>query len=93
MIVSDYKCFFCGNTQRLHSHHCIPGTANRKKSDEYGLTIWLCPYHHNLGKKSVHQDRTLDLRVRRFAQEYFEKNIGDRYLWMKEFGKNYLEEE
>lgn len=90
MLTNDYKCFFCGNTQQLHCHHCIPGTANRKKSDEYGLTIWLCPYHHNMGRKSVHQDKELDLRVRKFAQEYFEKNIGNRELWLKEFGKNYL---
>ena len=90
MIVQDEKCFFCGNTQQLHCHHCIPGTANRKKSDEYGLMIWLCPFHHNLGKKSVHQDREMDLKVKRFAQEYFEKNIGNRELWLKEFGKNYL---
>jgi hypothetical protein len=90
MIVQDTKCFFCGATQWLHCHHCIPGVANRKKSEQHGLTIWLCAYHHNLGKKSVHQDREMDLQVRRFAQEYFEANIGSRELFLKEFGKSYL---
>ncbi len=90
MIVQDKKCFFCGTTQGLHCHHCISGVANRKKSDQYGLMIWLCSYHHNLGRKSVHQDREMDLQVRRFAQEYFEANIGSRELFLKEFGRNYL---
>lgn len=90
MIVQDRKCFFCGTTQNLHCHHCIHGTANRKKSEKYGLMIWLCAYHHNLGRKSVHNDYDMDLQVKQYAQKYFEDNIGSRELFIKEFGRNYL---
>lgn len=91
MIMSDKKCFFCGKTDSLQEHHCVGGNANRKIADKYGLTIWLCVYHHTGGKKSVHQDYSMNLQVKQYAQRYFEENIGDRELWMREFGKNYLD--
>ena len=90
MIMSDKKCFFCGKTDNLQEHHCVGGAANRKIADKYGLTIWLCVYHHTGGKKSVHQDYSMNLQVKQYAQKYFEENIGDRELWMREFGRNYL---
>ena len=91
MIMSDKKCFFCGSADNLQEHHCVGGNANRKIADKYGLTIWLCVYHHTVGKKSVHQDYSMNLQVKQYAQRYFEEHIGNRELWMKEFGKNYLD--
>ena len=90
MMVSDKRCFFCSNTQNLEEHHCLHGTANRKKADKYGLTVWLCNYHHTGGLKSVHRCYEMDLILKQYAQEYFEKNIGSHLLWMQEFGRNYL---
>lgn len=90
MLVNDYRCFFCGRTDNLQCHHAISGSANRKLADKYGLTVWLCVYHHTGGKKSVHQDYSMNLQVKQYAQRYFLENIGDMDLWMKEFGKNYL---
>lgn len=90
MIMRDYKCFFCGNTQNLEEHHCLHGTANRKKADEYGLTVWLCNYHHTGGLRSVHRCKQTDKILQVFAQKYFLEHLGDMELWMKEFRKNYL---
>lgn len=90
MMVSDKRCFFCSNTLNLEEHHCMHGTANRKKAEKYGLTVWLCNYHHTGAMKSVHRCRATDDQLKEHAQRYFEENIGDRELWMKEFGKNYL---
>ena len=90
MIMKDKKCFFCGNTQNLDEHHCLHGTANRKKADKYGLTVWLCPYHHTLGLKAVHKCKSTDRLLQVYAQRYFLENIGDMDLWMAEFRKNYL---
>ena len=90
MMVSDKKCFFCWNTQNLEEHHCLHGTANRKKAEKYGLTVWLCNYHHTGGLKSVHRCKETDKILQVFAQKYFLENIGDMDLWMREFGKNYL---
>ena len=90
MMVKDKKCFFCQNTEGLDPHHCLHGTANRKKAEKYGLVVWLCRYHHTEGLRSVHKCKATDLILQRYAQRYFLENIGDMDLWMKEFGKNYL---
>lgn len=90
MMVSDKKCFFCGNTQNLESHHCMHGTANRKKAEKYDLKVWLCNYHHTGGMKSVHRCNATDLILKQYAQRYFEEHIGTHQQWMIEFRKNYL---
>ncbi len=90
MMVSDKRCFFCHNTGNLEKHHCMHGTANRKKAEKYDLTVWLCNYHHTGGMQAVHRCRKTDMMLEAYAQRYFEENIGDRELWMKEFGRNYL---
>jgi hypothetical protein len=87
------SCFICGTKQDLHLHHVIFGTANRKNSDKYGLTVWLCVHHHTGAKRSVHQDYAMNLEVKRYAQKYFEENIGTREEFIKIFGKNYIWEE
>ena len=83
------ECWFCRTTENLHHHEICFGSANRKKSIEYGLQVWLCGRHHNLSSHSVHHDREMDLRLKRFGQEEFEKVYGHD-KWMEVFHKNYL---
>lgn len=90
MIVEDKRCYFCHNTQNLHRHHIFFGFANRKISEKYDLTVWLCCYHHNLGLKCVHNNREMDLILKQQAQKYFEEHIGTREQFIKEIGRNYL---
>ena len=90
MIVDDMRCYFCHTTQNLHRHHIFFGTANRKKSEQYDITVWLCANHHNMGTKCVHNNRDMDLILKQEGQRYFEQNIGNREMFMKEFGRNYL---
>ena len=40
-------CVMCGRRYAVHTHHLIMGTANRKLSDRYGLTIRVCDECHN----------------------------------------------
>ena len=93
MIVEDYRCYFCHNTQNLHVHHIFHGNANRKLSDKYGLTVYLCGYHHNLGQKCVHNNKEMDMILKVKGQKYFEENIGTRKEFIKIFGKNYIWED
>ena len=76
----------------LHRHHVMFGTANRKKSEEYGLWVWLCPSHHEFGKNAVHsgseEGREYDRLLRENAQMRFEEIYGHK-KWMEEFGKDY----
>ena len=85
------RCFICGTTHNLHEHHVFEGTANRKKSEKYGLKIWLCGKHHNLSNEGVHFNKALDLTIKRIAQRVFEDEHS-RFEWMQIFGRNYIDE-
>ena len=80
----------CRTTLNLAKHHVFYGTANRKLSEKYGLTIWLCPKHHNMSDKGIHFNKPLDLQIKQIAQREFEDTYGhDEFLRI--FGRNYLD--
>lgn len=80
-------CFVCGR-YGTEIHHVYFGTANRKLSDKYGCVVGLCSEHHR-GKNGVHQNRELDLKIKRIGQECFTKAYPqDDFLAV--FGRNYL---
>lgn len=89
----DRECLLCnllgvGPARGVHQHHIFGGTANRAKSEEYGLKAWLC-YEHHEGNKGVHRNREMDLILKQHAQEMFEEKYSHE-LFMREFGVNYL---
>lgn len=78
------RCFLCFETP-TDRHHCMYGTANRAKAEEWGLTVYLCPECH----RKLH-DQGLNARfLKQVAQQAFEEKY-DHELWMREFGRNYL---
>ena len=83
---TDY-CFICGR-YGTEIHHVFYGTANRKLSDKYGMVIGLC-YNHHRGKKGVHFNRELDLKVKRMAQERF-MQVYPELDFLAVYGRNYL---
>lgn len=91
IIQKDKVCFLCGRVVGLEKHHVFFGTSNRKNSDKYGLTVWLCGETcHRNGKNAAHQNRMTDLILKQRAQEEFEKRFGDRERFREIFGKSYL---
>ena len=88
IIQQEKKCLLCGATYGCELHHCIHGTAGRKIADKLGLTVWLCAEHHR-GKVSPHQNRAIDLRLKRLAQTEYEKKH-TREEWLEKVGRNYL---
>lgn len=89
IIVDDMDhCLVCGRAYP-EIHHCIFGTSNRKKSDQYGLIVPLCADHHR-GDSGPHKNRSFDLYLKRAAQIAFELHYGNRDDFIKEFGKSYL---
>lgn len=89
------RCFLCGEpatwADPLDKHH-IFGGALRKKSEHYGLTVWL---HHSkchiFGSEAVHNDA----EVCRDLQTQAQKAAMKKYGWSEEefraeFGKSYL---
>lgn len=90
VLQSAKECYVCATTYNLHSHHVLYGTSNRKKSEKYGLKVWLCAHHHNMSNEGVHFNKALDLRLKTMAQEYYEEHYGSREDFRREFSKSYL---
>lgn len=76
----------------LEKHHIFYGTANRKLSDDDGLTCYLCAYHHRNSPGGVHGGNTeLDEELKVNAQKAYMEATGcsvDDFI--KRYGKNYL---
>ena len=88
---SEDRCYICGRTEWIERHHIFNGTANRKKSEKYGLTVHLCHWCHNEPPNGVHYNQETDTRLKQIGQ----KAAMDEYGWTvddfrKVFGKNYL---
>ena len=81
------ECFIChiheSEGMALQTHHCHHG-SRRKKADEYGLTVKLCPLCHRL----LHDKGYYDRYLQQVAQKAFENKYSHE-LWMEEFGKDY----
>lgn len=89
LLKDEEECYICGTPLNLHKHHIYAGTANRKLSEEYGCWVYLCATHHNMSRFSVHQNREIDLGLRRKCQEAFEQTH-TRQEFVAIFGRNYL---
>lgn len=95
IIQSDNEhCFLCkrnSNLEPLDCHH-VYGGANRKKSEKYGLKVFL--HHgecHIFGKNSVHGNAEVDKALKQKTQKRAMKVYGwtvDDFIEI--FGKNYL---
>ena len=88
IVTTEYhKCFICHSERNIETHHCFFGTANRKLSDKYGLIVPLCSDCHR-GQNGVHNNRQLDLYIKRYAQMEFEKEYSFE-KFMEVFKKHY----
>ena len=90
-ILQEYKhCWFCGSVINLHEHHIFGNTANRKLSEKYGLKVYICAFHHNLGGKNcVHQNKEMDRQLKVLAQTKFEE-VYPELDFKTIFGRNYI---
>lgn len=88
ILQKEKKCWLCGSTLNLHRHHVFGGSANRAKSERYGLTVYLCAPHHNMSNEGVHFDKSFDRQLKAWAQERFEEKYGHD-LFMEIFKRNY----
>ena len=86
---NEKVCYVTGSTFNLHKHHVFYGTANRRKSEQWGCWVWLRGDFHNMSSHGVHTDKELDLRIKRETQTRFEELHGHD-LFMKEFGRSWL---
>ena len=89
IISNARKCYVCGSENALEKHHCIFGTANRKKAESDGLWVYLCQRDH----EAVHNSDICEKRaLQELAQEKWESKYGNRDEFIKKYGKSYLGE-
>ena len=83
-------------SQRMNGlvrHEIFFGIANRKKSIEYGLVVFIKPEDHNMSSYGVHciNGHEFDAHLKRYGQYIAMQTYG----WSKEefrniFGKSYI---
>lgn len=87
----ERSCKLCGSQRWLERHH-IFGGANRKKSEKYGLVVYLCHNCHNEPPYGVHHNRDEMLRLKQYGQKKAMLEQGwSKEDFIREFGKNYLD--
>ena len=90
ILQNNKECYITQSTSNLHKHH-IFGGASRRKSEQYGLWVWLRADWHNMAGYGVHFNKELSRRIKQEAQSAAMR----RYSWTEEqfiaiFGRNYL---
>jgi len=89
IIQTNKECLISTATCNLQQHHIFNGVAYRKKSEKYGLKVWLLDGWHQNTKYSVHKDKVFRLALKKLGQIFFEEHYGhDKFI--KEFNKDYL---
>ena len=58
-------------------------------SEKYGLKVYLCLYHHEIGREAVHQNADINKMLKAYAQRAFEKKWPEKDFYLI-FGKNYV---
>lgn len=81
-------CMFTGYAP-VERHH-IFGGANRKRSEQYGFIAPLRPDLHPNGVFAGKEAKSVDMKLKTMAQEYYESHFGTREDFRREFGKSYL---
>lgn len=93
MVNPEWKdCAICGSSRDPEWHHVMHGTANRKISDKWGLTVWLChDCHEALHFSPDPSWRDRDKELMQLAQKCFERKYNSHEKWMELFGKNFID--
>lgn len=77
-VVDDCRYCICCGKEATAVHHLIMGTANRKLSDKYGLTIPLCDACHNMSEGytvcQIHDNPRAEDLSKMLGQAIWEKN-------------------
>jgi len=89
-----HECWLCGGngfSDPLDKHH-IFGGANRRKSEKYGLTVYLCHNScHIFGPYAAHVNKDTAQKLHEYGQRMMMAEYGwSKEKFIREFGKNYV---
>lgn len=82
------ECYICGKVGLTETHHVFGGSY-RQLSDDFGLTVELCPACHRFihSGKGVKTRRQLQHDIQQAAMEKFGWNVN---YWISIFAKSWL---
>ena len=86
-------CYFTGSPY-VERHHIFEGRQGyMEKSENRGFIMPLRYDLHPNGVrfKRTQENSTIDLQLKKMAQEYYETHYGSREEFRQEFGKSYLD--
>lgn len=89
ILQNEKECYICKTRIWLERHH-IFGGSNRKWSEKYGLTVYLCHNHHNEPPEGVHFSKRNGTALKQIGQTAFEACYPE-LDFVKIFGRNYLD--
>lgn len=90
------ECYLCEKLgiitywSQLEEHHIFDGNPGRRISEENGLKVKLCIWHHRLGKDAVHSNIAMMRILQQDAQRAYERTH-TREQWMELMGRNYID--
>ena len=91
----DGTCFLCmvlnsdyQTRSNLEEHHVFMGPS-KKKSERFGIKVYLCHEHHTGSPEAVHVNYDTCRLLQRMGQQAFMEKYPDKDF-MSIFGKNYL---
>ncbi len=70
----------------IHVHHVF-GAANKANSEKYHFLIALRADWHDLADYGIHQNRKLDLKIKRMCQDYWLNHYGTKEEFIAVFGR------
>ncbi|BAK99605.1 hypothetical protein OBV_24070 [Oscillibacter valericigenes Sjm18-20] len=90
----SHECWRCGRNgcaDPLDKHHLFGG-ALRKKSEQYGLWVYLCHDRcHENGPEAAHQNEETMRKLHEYGQrKAMAENDWTTEDFIREFGKNYV---
>ena len=86
-IMPPSTLYFIKKTKGCEKHHIFGGVANRPKSEQYGLFIWLTPEQH----KYLHDHPLEMIKLKKIAQATFMNHCNKNVDEFRElFGKSLL---
>lgn len=88
ILQTEKECFITQSTDNLHKHHIYAG-SRRQISENNGFTVYLRADWHNMASYGVHNDKSLDLHLKRLCQTKYEETHS-REEFIKLIGKSYL---
>lgn len=87
----DHCMFTYSST--VERHHCFGG-FNRTRSEKYGFIAPLRPdLHPNGAMANQELWQEVDKNLKVMCQQYYEDHYGTREEFIKEFGRNYINED